>query len=199
MMASKRLTDLIISTASIVLLSPVLLSIALLVRLGSRGPIIYRQIRVGQGEIDFTLFKFRTMFVNSDQKGLLTLGDRDSRITHLGFFVRKYKLDELPQLFNVLEGSMSLIGPRPEVRKYVSLYSEDQKKVLSVKPGLSDYASIIYRNETELLSKALDPEQFYIKEIMPQKLALNLEYIRRSSVKEDLVIMWKTLVAIFKH
>lgn len=133
------------------------------------------------------------MKVGSDQKGLLTVGARDSRITGMGYFLRKYKLDELPQLFNVLFGSMSLVGPRPEVRKYVEMYSEEQKKVLSVKPGITDYASIEYLNENEVLAKSLSPEETYIKEVMPHKLQLNLKYIREQSFGTDMKLIFRTL------
>jgi len=169
----------------------------LLVLFGSTGGIFYIQTRVGKNGKDFFLFKFRTMHTGSDKKGLLTVGARDSRITRTGFFLRKYKLDELPQLFNVLFGSMSLVGPRPEVRKYVEIYNDEQKKVLGVKPGITDYASIEYVNENEILAKSENPEETYIREIMPDKLQLNLKYIREKSFLTDLKIIFRTLTKIF--
>jgi len=189
----KRIFDIICSLTGIVILSPFLLLISLLVGLGSKGGVFYIQERVGKDGKDFSLFKFRSMHTGSDKKGLLTVGARDSRITGIGYFLRKYKLDELPQLFNVLIGDMSLVGPRPEVRKYVELYNEEQRRVLSVKPGITDYASIEYVNENEVLAKANDPESTYISEIMPHKLQLNLQYIREKSFATDLKIIFRTL------
>ena len=177
----------------IILLSPFLLIIILIVAFSSRGGVFYIQQRVGKNGRDFSLFKFRTMKTGSDAKGLLTVGARDSRITGVGYFLRKYKLDELPQLFNVLFGSMSLVGPRPEVRKYVDMYNEEQKKVLQVKPGITDYASIEYVNENEVLAKSSNPEETYIKEIMPHKLQLNIKYISEKSFATDLKIIFRTL------
>ncbi len=189
----KRLFDIIASLIGILILSPFFLLIARLVGLGSKGGVFYVQQRVGKGGKDFPLFKFRSMKVGSDQKGLLTVGARDSRITGIGYFLRKSKADELPQLFNVLFGTMSLVGPRPEVRKYVEMYNEEQKKVLSVKPGITDYASIEYVNENEVLAKSSDPEETYIKEIMPHKLQLNLKYIKEKGFFTDLKIIFRTL------
>lgn len=189
----KRLFDIVCSLIGILLLSPVFIVLALLVGLGSKGGVFYVQKRVGKDGKDFSLFKFRSMRTGSDKKGLLTVGARDSRITGIGYFLRKYKLDELPQLFNVLFGSMSLVGPRPEVRKYVDLYNEEQKKVLLVKPGITDYASIEYVNENEVLARSSNPEETYIKEIMPHKLQLNLKYIREKSFFTDLKIIFGTL------
>ena len=175
---------------------PILLLIALWIKIDSRGSIIYKQIRVGKGGRDFGIFKFRTMHPDSDIKGLLTVGGRDPRITNAGYLLRKYKLDELPQLFNVLKGDMSLVGPRPEVRKYVSRYSDEQLKVLSVKPGITDYASIHYSNENEILAQSTNPEQTYVQEIMPHKLALNLKYIQEASLMTDLKIIAATVMKI---
>jgi lipopolysaccharide/colanic/teichoic acid biosynthesis glycosyltransferase len=189
----KRLFDIVCSLIGILILSPFFILIILLVIVTSGFPVFYLQTRVGKNNIDFKLFKFRTMKMNADKQGLLTVGGRDPRITALGYYLRKFKLDELPQLFNVLFGSMSLVGPRPEVRKYVDLYSEEQKKVLSVKPGITDYASIDYINENELLAKSADPEQTYIKEIMPAKLDLNIKYIHDASLGTDLKIIFRTL------
>jgi lipopolysaccharide/colanic/teichoic acid biosynthesis glycosyltransferase len=157
------------------------------------------QTRVGLNSSDFKIFKFRTMHVNADKAGLLTVGGRDPRVTPIGFFLRKYKLDELPQLLNVLFGSMSLVGPRPEVRKYVDLYNAEQQKVLSVKPGITDYASIEYSKENELLAKSNDPERTYIDEIMPAKLLLNQKYIAEKSLTTDMKIIWLTFKKIISH
>ena len=164
----------------------------------SNGGVIYKQKRVGRYNKDFKIFKFRTMYIGSDKKGLLTVGEKDSRITKTGFYLRKYKLDELPQLFNILIGEMSFVGPRPEVRKYVDLYNKEQIKVLLVRPGLTDYSSIEYINESEILKKSENPEQSYIEEIMPAKLELCLRYIKNKSFKTDLYILIKTLYKIVK-
>jgi lipopolysaccharide/colanic/teichoic acid biosynthesis glycosyltransferase len=193
----KRLFDIISSLLGIVILSPVFLIIAIWVVVDSRGGILYQQNRVGRDGKEFLLFKFRTMQSDSDKKGLLTVGMKDSRITHVGYYLRKYKLDELPQLFNVLLGDMSIVGPRPEVSKYVALYNEEQKKVLSIKPGITDYASIEYASENDLLAKAANPEDLYIKEVMPAKLKLNLKYIQEMGFVTDVKIIFRTLGRIF--
>ena len=195
----KRLFDLMITIPMLLLVSPFFLIIALLIKLGSNGPVFYMQTRVGLNSSDFKIFKFRTMHVNADKAGLLTVGGRDPRVTSLGYFLRKYKLDELPQLLNVLFGSMSLVGPRPEVRKYVDLYNVEQQKVLSVKPGITDYASIEYSEENELLAKSNDPERTYIDEIMPAKLLLNQKYIAEKSLATDIKIIWLTFKKIISH
>ena len=156
------------------------------------------QKRVGRNNKDFTLFKFRTMKLGSDAKGLLTVGGDDSRITRVGILLRKYKLDELPQLFNVINGTMSLVGPRPEVRKFVSLYNQEQLSILNLKPGITDYASLQFFSENELLAKSNNPEQTYINEIMPEKLRLNLLYIKNKNIKTDFQIIIKTIGKIFK-
>lgn len=192
----KRLMDLFLSLLALILLSPFLIIISILVLFSGPGGIIYKQVRVGKDEKHFKLWKFRSMIPNADKKGQLTVGGRDPRITRIGYFLRKYKLDELPQLVNILKGDMSIIGPRPEVPKYVAMYSTDQKRVLSVRPGLSDYASLEYINENEVLEKHDDPEKGYIKEVMPKKLELNLRYISDQSVKTDLKLMWRTFVRI---
>ena len=189
----KRLFDIVCSFIGILILSPFFLLIILLVIITSGLPVFYLQSRVGLNNIDFKLFKFRTMKLNADKQGLLTVGGRDPRITSIGYYLRKFKLDELPQLFNVLFGSMSLVGPRPEVRKYVDMYNTEQKKVLNVKPGITDYASIEYINENELLAKSNDPEQTYIKEVMPAKLDLNIKYIHDAGLMTDLKIIFRTL------
>ena len=192
----KRVFDIICSLFGIVILLPVFVIISIFILLDSKGGIFYRQIRAGKNNADFSLLKFRTMQTDADKKGLLTVGNKDSRVTRIGYFLRKYKVDELPQLFNVLFGSMSLVGPRPEVPKYVSLYNDEQKKVLSVKPGITDYASIEYINENEILAKSANPEQTYITEIMPHKLSINLKYINEKSFATDIKIICKTLAKI---
>lgn len=191
-----RFFDIIFSFIGLLILSPFLILISLLILFTSEGPIFFLQERVGFKGLDFKLFKFRTMVVDSDKKGLLTVGGRDPRITSIGYFLRKYKLDELPQLINVLFGSMSLVGPRPEVRKYVELYSAEEKKVLNVKPGITDYASLEYFNENELLAKSSHPEETYIKEIMPAKIKLNKRFIENRSVLVYFSIIFKTIARI---
>ena len=193
---TKRLFDIILSCIGLFLLLPLLLAIALCIILDSKGGIFYLQKRVGKHNTDFSLFKFRTMATGSDKKGLLTICGRDHRITRIGYYLRKYKLDELPQLLNVLLGTMSLVGPRPEVRKYVAMYTPEQLKVLSVKPGITDYASIAYANENELLGSVPNPEEVYITQLMPAKLQLNLRYINEQSLRTDLRIMAQTLLKI---
>ncbi|HTL81868.1 MAG TPA: sugar transferase [Bacteroidia bacterium] len=189
--------DIIASLLGLVILSPFLFIISILVLVSSPGGIFYGQIRVGKNGKDFRLWKFRSMRPDSDKKGLLTVGGRDPRVTRVGYFLRRYKLDELPQLWNVFVGNMSLVGPRPEVRKYVDLYTPEQKKVLEVKPGITDYASIEYSNENELLAKSSDPEKTYIEEVMPAKLRLNMKYISEKSFWTDVKIIFKTVEKIF--
>jgi lipopolysaccharide/colanic/teichoic acid biosynthesis glycosyltransferase len=191
----KRVFDIVFSFIGIVILIlvPVFIVIPLLIIFDSRGGIFYRQLRVGKNNKDFFLLKFRTMQTGADKKGLLTVSSKDNRVTRIGYYLRKYKLDELPQLFNVLFGSMSLVGPRPEVRKYVDLYNAEQQQVLSVKPGITDYASIEYANENEILAKAQNPEQIYINEIMPHKLLLNLKYIHEQGFVTDVKIIFRTI------
>lgn len=192
----KRLMDIFFSLIGLILLFPLFLIIGLIITLDSKGGVFYKQIRVGKDGKDFKLFKFRSMAVGSDKKGLLTVGGNDSRITKPGYFIRKYKIDELPQLINVFIGNMSLVGPRPEVRKYVDLYNQEQQKVLTVKPGITDYASIAYINENEVLGKSSNPENTYIEEVMPSKLKLNLKYIEEKSVITDIKIIFKTIAKI---
>ena len=193
----KRLFDIILSITGFIILSPLFIIFAIWISVDSKGGAFYSQLRVGKNNKDFRLLKFRTMFVDSDKKGLLTISDKDNRITPFGHFLRKFKLDELPQLLNILFGDMSFIGPRPEVRKYVDLYTSNQLKVLDVKPGLTDYASLEYINENEILAKSSDPEKTYIEEIMPAKLSLNLKYIEEQNLTTDCKIFRKTLVKIF--
>ncbi len=191
-----RLFDLIFSVIGLIILSPLFLFVMLWILVDSRGPVFYRQVRVGRNGIDFRLLKFRSMRVNADKAGLLTVGGRDNRITNAGYYLRKFKIDELPQLFNVVKGEMSLVGPRPEVRKYVDLYTDDQKKVLQVKPGITDMASIAYKNENELLARSNDPEKTYIEEVMPEKIKLNMLYINSPTPINYLKIIFKTLFPV---
>ena len=192
----KRLFDIVFSLLVLTVGLPFGLVIALLIAVDSKGPVIYRQSRVGRNNVDFRLYKFRTMCVEADRGSLITVGADDARITRVGAFLRKFKIDEFPQFLNILKGEMSIVGPRPEVRKYVDLYTPEQMRVLSVRPGLTDYASIRYVNENELLAASADPEQTYIQEIMPDKLNLNLKYVDEQSIGVDLKIMIRTLVAI---
>lgn len=193
-----RLSDFVLSSICLVIISPVLLLIAIAVKVSSKGPVLYKQVRVGKNGNDFTLLKFRTMHVNADNKGLLTVGGRDARISPIGYYLRKFKVDELPQVINVLKGDMSIVGPRPEVRRYVDLYSQEQRKVLLVLPGITDYASIAYRNENEILAGAADPEYLYIHEIMPRKIELNATFITNRNIKEYFSIIFKTVVTSIK-
>lgn len=193
----KRLFDIVFSLIMLMLLSPLLLIIVILVIADSRGGAFFGQIRVGKNEIPFRLWKFRTMRPDSENKGQLTIGARDSRITRVGFVLRKYKIDELPQLWNVLAGDMSMVGPRPEVPRYVAMYSPEQKAVLNVRPGITDYASLLYFEESELLAKSANPEETYVKEVMPAKLKLNLDYIRKNSLSGDMIIIVRTVKRMF--
>lgn len=195
----KRLFDIIASGCGLLLLSPVFLVLAVWVKIDSEGPVFYRQMRVGRGNKDFKLFKFRSMRVGADKKGLITIGGRDPRVTCSGYYIRKYKLDELPQLINVFIGDMSLVGPRPEVRKYVDLYTMEQMKVLEVRPGITDMASICYRNENELLEKVENPEAYYKEVVMQDKLQINLEYVNNHSFIGDMELIFKTLWAVVKE
>ncbi|MGB3181826.1 MAG: sugar transferase [Cyclobacteriaceae bacterium] len=194
----KRLFDITASLLGLLILFPVILLIALLIKADSRGPVFFMQKRVGLNNADFRMFKFRTMRTGSDKGRQITVGDRDPRVTRVGYYIRKLKLDELAQLINVLKGDMSLVGPRPEVRKYVDYYSEEQMKVLTVPPGVTDLASIQFVNESELLAGSDDPEAFYLEEIMPKKLALNLKYVRNRSFFGDLKLILYTFLAILR-
>jgi lipopolysaccharide/colanic/teichoic acid biosynthesis glycosyltransferase len=197
-MMLKRFFDLFFSIIGLITLSPLFLIVSILIVLDSKGGVFYRQTRVGRGNVDFKLWKFRTMVTDSDKKGLLTVGLSDNRVTKVGRFLRKYKIDEFPQLINVLKGEMSLVGPRPDVRKYVDLYNLEQKKVLNVKPGITDYASIEYIDESDLLALSDDPEKTYIEVIMPEKLKLNFKYIQDQNLKTDLSILVKTILKIIR-
>jgi len=198
-MIGKRLFDLFFSFFAILILFIPGLILAFIVIFESRGGAFYRQVRVGINEKPFKLLKFRTMFSGSDSKGLLTVGSADARVTGFGKFLRKSKMDELPQMINIFIGHMSFVGPRPEVPKYVAMYNDEQKKVLSVRPGLTDYASLEYINESDLLAQQSDPEKFYIETVMPAKLGLNLKYIKEMSCATDLKIIFRTLFKISRR
>lgn len=187
-----RLFDILFSALGLIILSPVFVVLYLLIRIESKGGAFYIQERIGKDGQPFGLYKFRTMHIGSDSEGLLTIGNHDNRITHIGYFLRKTKIDELPQLLNVVKGDMSLVGPRPEVRKYVDMYTDEQRKVLSVRPGITDYASIEYANENELLSKTDNPDRLYIEEIMPNKLKLNMKYLEHYTITEYFKIIFLT-------
>jgi len=189
----KRLFDFIISFFGLLILSPFLVLIALVIKLTSSGTIIYKQIRVGKNNRDFTIYKFKTMVEGAEKLGLLTIGNHDPRITKFGYYLRRYKLDELPQLFNVLIGNMSLVGPRPELRKYVNFYKQDQLNVLNYKPGITGLASLEFIDECALLAKQKDPEAYFIEVIIPKKAQINLKYHQQSTFLSDLQIIFKTL------
>ena len=194
----KRAMDVVISGCALAVLWPVLLLIALAIRIDDPGPVFYRQVRVGRGGREFRIYKFRTMVVDADKKGLQITVGRDNRITRVGAFLRKTKLDELAQLINVFTGEMSFVGPRPEVPKYVDLYTPYQRQVLLVRPGITDYASIAYRNENDLLAGAQDPERMYIDVIMPDKIELNMKYLREISPLADIRLILSTVIAVFR-
>lgn len=193
----KRVFDLFFSVIGLLILAPLFLVFIILVVLDGKGGPFFFQTRVGKNGHDFKLIKFRSMRPGSEKSGQLTIGSRDSRITRVGYFLRKFKLDELPQLINVLKGDMSFVGPRPEVRKYVELYTKDQLRVLSVKPGITDYASIKYFNESDELAASDNPERTYIEVVMPEKLRINLEYVENHSVSTDFKIIFKTIFKLF--
>ena len=192
----KRLFDIISSACGLLVLSPVFLIMAIWIKQDSNGPVFYRQVRVGRHNKDFRIFKFRSMRVGADKGGLVTIGGRDPRITRSGYFIRKYKLDEFPQLINVFLGEMSVVGPRPEVRHYVNYWTPEQMHVLDVRPGITDPASIKFRNENELMEKAEDPEDYYINVIMQEKIKLYLEYIQNASCWSDIKLIFKTFKVI---
>ena len=192
----KRLFDIVASALGLVVLSPVFAVLAVWIKADSKGPVFYRQTRVGRDNKDFRLFKFRSMRPDSDKLGLITVGGRDPRVTRSGYYIRKYKLDEFPQLINVFKGDMSLVGPRPEVRKYVDMYTPEQMCVLSVRPGITSLASIRYRNENDILAAAEDPDQCYIDKVMPDKLAIDLEYVERATLWNDIKLIFSTFKEI---
>lgn len=193
-----RLLDILIAIISLIIFAPVFLLIAIWIKLDSTGTVFYKQKRVGRFGKEFYLYKFRSMCLDADKAGLLTYGATDNRITHSGAFIRKYKLDELPQLINVLAGQMSMVGPRPEVKKYTDLYTEEQRTVLSVRPGITDIASITYYNENSLLEQQTDPEAYYINVIMPDKIRLNQQYISNQSVSNYFRIIFLTIKTALK-
>ena len=193
-----RFLDILFSFLGLIILSPFFLIIAVCIAIDSKGGVFYKQTRVGKNNTDFKLYKFRTMATGSDKGSLITIGEKDSRITKTGFFLRKYKLDELPQLINVLKGDMSLVGPRPEVRKYVDFYTPEQRKVLTVRPGITDYASIEYIDENQILGAASDPDKAYIEQIMPDKIRYNMKYIDNQSLKEYFKLIFLTIYKIIK-
>lgn len=195
---AKRAMDIVLSACALAILWPLLLLIALAIWIDDPGPVFYRQVRVGRNGKTFRIFKFRSMVMDADKKGLAITVGRDSRITRVGAVLRKTKLDELAQLLNVLFGQMSFVGPRPEVPKYVELYTPYQRQVLLVRPGITDYASIAYRNENDLLAGAPNPEAMYIKQIMPDKIELNMKYLREISPLADIRLILKTIVAVIK-
>lgn len=192
----KRIFDILVSGIGLLCFSPLLLIVAIWIKLDSPGPVFYRQVRVGRYNKDFRIFKFRSMRIGSDKGSLVTIGGRDPRITRSGYFIRKFKIDELPQLINVLVGDMSLVGPRPEVRHYVNYWTPEQMHVLDVRPGITDPASIKYRNENELLAQAEDPEKYYIEVIMQEKIKLYLEYAEKSSFWYDIKLIFQTFWVI---
>lgn len=194
----KRIFDFIASFFGCIILIPIFIIIAILIKLDSKGPIFFKQKRVGQYGKEFEILKYRTMIVDAEKVGKQITVGNDSRITRIGKFLRKYKLDELPQLFNVLIGDMSLVGPRPEVPKYVKLYNEKEREVLNVKPGITDFASIEYRDENEILGTVENPEEYYINVIMKHKLQLNLKYISSNNIFLDIKIILKTLLKCLK-
>lgn len=192
----KRLFDILASGCGLLVLSPIFIIVAIWIKLDSPGPVFYRQTRVGRHNKDFRIFKFRSMRVGSDKGSLVTIGGRDPRVTRSGYFIRKFKIDELPQLINVFTGDMSLVGPRPEVRHYVNYWTPEQMRVLDVRPGITDPASIRFRNENELLEKAQDPERYYIDVIMQEKIKLYLEYVEKSSFWYDIKLIFHTFKVI---
>lgn len=195
----KRLFDVIASGLGLLALSPLFAFIALWIKYDSKGPVFYRQIRVGKNNKDFRLFKFRSMRPHSDRLGLITIGRRDPRVTRSGYYIRKYKLDEFPQLINVFLGDMSLVGPRPEVRKYVDMYSPEQMRVLDVRPGITSPASIRYRNENDILAAADDPDKTYVEVVMPDKIKIDLEYVDKAGLLTDIRLILSTFNVIIRQ
>lgn len=195
----KRLFDIVMSGLGLIVLSSIFVIVAIWIKLDSPGPVFYRQVRVGWNNKDFRIFKFRSMRVGSDKGSLVTIGGHDPRITRSGYFIRKTKIDELPQLINVFIGDMSLVGPRPEVRHYVNYWTPEQMHVLDVRPGITDPASIKFRNENELMDKASDPERYYIEVIMQEKIKLYLEYVRNASFWYDIKLIFQTFAAVVRE
>lgn len=193
-----RFCDIVLSCLGLLLLSPLFAVVAVWIVIDNPGPVFYRQMRVGKDGKDFGLLKFRSMRIGADKESLITIGEHDSRITRAGYYIRKYKLDELPQLWNVLTGDMSLVGPRPEVRRYVDMYTDEQRQVLTVRPGITDYASIEYIDENRMLAQAEDPDRTYIEEILPAKIALNMRYIKHQTLGEYMKIIFLTFAKIIR-
>ncbi|MBO4361442.1 MAG: sugar transferase [Paludibacteraceae bacterium] len=193
-----RFCDIVFSFIGLLLLLPVFIIVSLWIVIDNPGPVFYRQSRVGKDNRDFLLLKFRSMRVGADKMSLITVGDHDPRVTRAGFYIRKYKLDELPQLCNVLVGDMSFVGPRPEVRRYVDVYTPEQRRVLSVRPGITDYASIEYIDENSILAQAADPDRTYIEQIIPAKIALNMRYIEHQTLGEYFKIIFLTFANIIR-
>jgi lipopolysaccharide/colanic/teichoic acid biosynthesis glycosyltransferase len=192
-LTTKRIFDICFALLGLLILLPVFMLIAIWIKLGSKGPVFFKQQRIGKGQQPFYILKFRTMIVDAERLGKQITVGKDPRITRSGHLLRKYKLDELPQLVNVLLGQMSFVGPRPEVPYYVNYYNEQQKAVLSIRPGITDWASIKYRDENALLNSAEQPETLYIEKIMPDKLNINLQYLQSASLKKDIQIIFQTL------
>lgn len=192
-----RVFDILLGLSILLVISPLFLLLVVWIKFRDKdGPVFYQQTRVGLNGVDFSLLKFRTMRVGADKSGLITIGDKDSRVSRFGFYLRKYKLDELPQLINVLRGEMSLVGPRPEVRKYVNLYTPHQLRVLDVKPGITDYASIEYMDENEILAASSEPDRTYVEEIMPAKIVLNMKFVDNRTLTEYFRILWITFAKL---
>ena len=191
-----RIFDILLATLGLVILSPLRIFVYVAIVLESRGGGFYRQERTGRYGKPCRLIKFRAMYVNADKHGLITVGGHDNRITRVGYYIRKYKIDELPQLINVVKGDMSIVGPRPEVKKYTDLYTEEQRKILDIRPGITDYASIKYVDENEILGTSDNPERIYIEHIMPDKIKLNMIYISQNGIKEYFKIIFLTLTNI---
>ncbi len=194
----KRIFDIVVALGGLLLLSPLMLLVPLLIKLDSEGPVFFKQERVGKGFRPFYIYKFRTMVENASQTGSPVTFGNDPRITRVGKLLRKTKIDELPQLINVLKGEMSLVGPRPEIRQYVELFRQDYEQILKIRPGITDVASLKYRDETTILGRSKNPEAEYLKHVLPDKIALEKEYIRRSSVFLDLKLIFRTVLAIFE-
>ena len=192
----KRLFDVVLSLIGLIAILPILLIIAIIIKLDSKGPVLFIQGRVGKNNKDFNIYKFRTMRVESNKKGLLTLGNNDSRVTKIGYFLRRYKIDELPQLINIIKGDMSFVGPRPELRYYVNFYNADDMIIFEVRPGITGLASLKYRNEVELLKAAENPEEFFIKTIIPDKLKFNKMYIEKQNFFFDLKLILLTVIKV---
>ena len=193
----KRIFDIVMAIFGLLVLSPIFLVISLAIKIDSNGPVFFKQIRVGLNGKEFKIFKFRTMVTDAEKKGMQITVGKDSRITKVGAFIRKCKIDEIPQLINVLVGEMSFVGPRPEVPKYVAMYSESDREILKVRPGITDLASIEYRDENEVLGKSKNPEKTYIEEVMPAKIVLNREYISKCSIMYDVLLILRTIKICF--